>query len=157
MIDATLRWPYPTLFLEHKLLYGEKLDPLDYEALPAEEDVVADLFPTLRKGSTDPDVTLVSYGGMLPIVESAADYLAQDEELEVEIVCPSLRKVSTNSARIRNAVSIFERSVIWLPICMPTSVLVDGQGCEIATIAGPAEWGGEDAVKLIKAALAPTG
>jgi thiol-disulfide isomerase/thioredoxin len=38
---------------------------------------------------------------------------------------------------------------------MPTSVLVDGQGCEIATIAGPAEWGSEDAVKLIKAALAP--
>ena len=36
---------------------------------------------------------------------------------------------------------------------MPTSVLVDGQGCEIATIAGPAEWGSDDAVKLIKAAL----
>jgi thiol-disulfide isomerase/thioredoxin len=36
---------------------------------------------------------------------------------------------------------------------MPTSVLVDGQGCEIATISGPAEWGSEDAVKLIKAAL----
>ena len=38
---------------------------------------------------------------------------------------------------------------------MPTSILVDGQGCEIATIAGPAEWGGDDAVKLVKAALAP--
>ena len=36
---------------------------------------------------------------------------------------------------------------------MPTSVLVDGQGCEIATISGPAEWGSDDAVKLIKAAL----
>jgi len=38
---------------------------------------------------------------------------------------------------------------------MPTSVLVDSQGCEIGTIAGPAEWGGEDAIKLIKAALQP--
>jgi thiol-disulfide isomerase/thioredoxin len=38
---------------------------------------------------------------------------------------------------------------------MPTSVLVDGQGCEIATIAGPAEWGSDDAVKLIQAAIAP--
>ena len=37
---------------------------------------------------------------------------------------------------------------------MPTSVLVDGNGCEIATIAGPAEWASEDAVNLIKAALA---
>jgi thiol-disulfide isomerase/thioredoxin len=40
---------------------------------------------------------------------------------------------------------------------MPTSVLVDRQGCEIATIAGPAEWGSDDAAKLIKAALAPAG
>lgn len=38
---------------------------------------------------------------------------------------------------------------------MPTSVLIDGKGCEIATIAGPAEWASEDAVKLIKAAVTP--
>ena len=38
---------------------------------------------------------------------------------------------------------------------MPTSVLVDGEGCEIATIAGPAEWDSEDAVKLIAAAVRP--
>lgn len=35
---------------------------------------------------------------------------------------------------------------------MPTSMLIDGAGCEIATIAGPAEWTSDDAVKLIKAA-----
>jgi thiol-disulfide isomerase/thioredoxin len=38
---------------------------------------------------------------------------------------------------------------------MPTSVLVDSQGCEIATIAGPAEWGSDDAIKLITAAMKP--
>jgi thiol-disulfide isomerase/thioredoxin len=38
---------------------------------------------------------------------------------------------------------------------MPTSVLVDRQGCEIGTIAGPAEWASDDAVKLIKAAMKP--
>src|SRR6266852_115749 len=38
---------------------------------------------------------------------------------------------------------------------MPRSVLVDGQGCEIATIAEPAEWGSDDAVKLITAAMKP--
>jgi thiol-disulfide isomerase/thioredoxin len=38
---------------------------------------------------------------------------------------------------------------------MPTSVLVDGAGCEIATIAGPAEWDSADAIKLIKAAVKP--
>lgn len=38
---------------------------------------------------------------------------------------------------------------------MPTTLLVDPQGCEIATLAGPAEWASEDAKKLIRAALAP--
>src|SRR5476651_1517750 len=38
---------------------------------------------------------------------------------------------------------------------MPTSVLVDSQGCEIATIAGPAEWDSDDAIKLITAAVKP--
>ena len=37
---------------------------------------------------------------------------------------------------------------------MPTSVLVDAKGCEIATIAGPAEWDSDDALKLIQAATA---
>jgi thiol-disulfide isomerase/thioredoxin len=36
---------------------------------------------------------------------------------------------------------------------MPTTILVDRQGCELGTIAGPAEWASEDAVKLIEAAL----
>ena len=36
---------------------------------------------------------------------------------------------------------------------MPTSVLVDAKGCEIATIAGPAEWDSDDALKLIRAAV----
>jgi len=38
---------------------------------------------------------------------------------------------------------------------MPTSVLVDSQGCEIATIAGPAEWDSDDAIQLIRAAIKP--
>jgi len=38
---------------------------------------------------------------------------------------------------------------------MPTSILVDAQGCEIANIAGPAEWASDDAIALIRAALKP--
>jgi thiol-disulfide isomerase/thioredoxin len=37
---------------------------------------------------------------------------------------------------------------------MPTTLLVDPNGCEIGTIAGPAEWASDDAVKLIEAAVA---
>ena len=36
---------------------------------------------------------------------------------------------------------------------MPTTLLIDPQGCEIGTVAGPAEWASDDAIKLIQAAL----
>ncbi|MGA8318923.1 MAG: TlpA disulfide reductase family protein [Bradyrhizobium sp.] len=49
-----------------------------------------------------------------------------------------------------------ELKAIGRALGMPTSVLVDGQGCEIATIAGPAEWDSDDAVKLITAATTTT-
>jgi thiol-disulfide isomerase/thioredoxin len=35
---------------------------------------------------------------------------------------------------------------------MPTTLLVDPQGCELGVLAGPAEWASDDAVKLIEAA-----
>jgi thiol-disulfide isomerase/thioredoxin len=36
---------------------------------------------------------------------------------------------------------------------MPTTLIVDGKGCELATLAGPAEWSSEDALKLVRAAM----
>ena len=36
---------------------------------------------------------------------------------------------------------------------MPTTVMVDRSGCEIGTMAGPAEWASEDGVKLVRAAI----
>lgn len=36
---------------------------------------------------------------------------------------------------------------------MPTTLLIDPQGCELGVLAGPAEWASEDAVTLISAAL----
>src|SRR5439155_5495925 len=116
LIDATLRWPYPVLFLEHKLLYGEKQDPADYVQLPvAADDVAAHLFPTLRRGDTDPDITLLTYGGMLPVVEAAAKRLADEEELAVEIVVPSLLAPLTRATLIghlltRKRIAIVEES-----------------------------------------------
>ncbi|MEP9350124.1 TlpA disulfide reductase family protein [Xanthobacter sp. KR7-225] len=37
---------------------------------------------------------------------------------------------------------------------LPTTLLVDGKGCEIAYLAGPAEWGGPEAAALLRAAIA---
>ncbi len=38
-------------------------------------------------------------------------------------------------------------------IGMPTTLLLDPAGCEIASLAGPAEWDSDDALKLVRAAL----
>jgi thiol-disulfide isomerase/thioredoxin len=42
-----------------------------------------------------------------------------------------------------------------LALGMPTSVLVDGEGCEIAAISGGAGWDSDEAVKLLMAAITP--
>jgi thiol-disulfide isomerase/thioredoxin len=39
-------------------------------------------------------------------------------------------------------------------IGMPTTLLVDPNGCEIASLAGPAEWASEDGIRFVTAALA---
>jgi thiol-disulfide isomerase/thioredoxin len=36
---------------------------------------------------------------------------------------------------------------------MPTTLIVDRSGCEIGTMAGPAEWASDDGVKLVNAAI----
>ena len=39
-----------------------------------------------------------------------------------------------------------------LALGLPTSVLIDGKGCRLGVVAGPAEWDSEDAKALIRAA-----
>jgi 2-oxoisovalerate dehydrogenase E1 component len=88
--NSVFRWPYPTVYLEHKLLYGAAVDQARYRVAEAAlEDAGASLFPTLVGGDADPDVTLVAYGGMVEMAEAAAAEL-REEELSVEVVVPSL-------------------------------------------------------------------
>jgi 2-oxoisovalerate dehydrogenase E1 component len=87
---AATDWRYPVAFLEHKLLYGEAQDRGDYTVLDADPcDPGADRFPTLAKRKDRPDLTIVAYGGMLPVVERSAAAL-EAEDFIVEIVSPSL-------------------------------------------------------------------
>src|SRR5262245_550847 len=46
-----------------------------------------------------------------------------------------------------------ELKAVGKAVGMPTSLLVDGAGCEIAYLAGPAEWASDDALALVKAAM----
>jgi 2-oxoisovalerate dehydrogenase E1 component len=92
LINAVQLWPNPTLFFEHKLLYGEACDSTGYEHLadPGANEAGTSLFPTLvRRAQREPDVAIVAYGGLLPLVERFADEM-RDEELAVELVVPAL-------------------------------------------------------------------
>lgn len=53
-----------------------------------------------------------------------------------------------------NASTFQDLKAIGRAFGMPTTLLVDPRGCEIGTIAGPAEWASDDAIKLIQAAIA---
>jgi thiol-disulfide isomerase/thioredoxin len=61
----------------------------------------------------------------------------------------SLSYFSDEKARVFQELKAIGRA-----IGMPTSVLIDAHGCEIGTMAGPAEWSSDDGVALIKAAVA---
>jgi 2-oxoisovalerate dehydrogenase E1 component len=115
LTSATLDWPYPVVFFEHKLLYGAMQDAGAYKILPAEEgDPGAALFPTITMGGASADLTIVTYGGMVPAAEAAAHEL-KSEEIEVEIVVPSLlsplpRHTLTAALQNRRRIAILEET-----------------------------------------------
>jgi 2-oxoisovalerate dehydrogenase E1 component len=87
---AVLAWNSPTVFFEHKLLYGRTVDKADYRELePDPSDPGAAWFPALIRGSGEPDVSLVAYGDSVRLAESVATQL-EEEEISFEIVAPSL-------------------------------------------------------------------
>jgi thiol-disulfide isomerase/thioredoxin len=65
-----------------------------------------------------------------------------------EIGVTKLAYYADPSAKIFQQLRAVDRAV-----GMPTTILIDAEGCELGYLAGPAEWAGEDAVKFIRAAL----
>ena len=85
--NAVLHWPFPTVFLEHKLLYGTVEDPGRYRPLPAHPaDRGGAAFPTLLRRAVQADAAILTYGGMVTLVEEVADQLSAEEELELDIL-----------------------------------------------------------------------
>lgn len=80
LIKAAIRDNNPVCFIEHKLLYQTEGD------VPLDENFIVEIGKTLieRPGK---DVTIVTYGSLLPIAMEAAAFLAE-EGIEVEILNP---------------------------------------------------------------------
>jgi 2-oxoisovalerate dehydrogenase E1 component len=112
---AVLDWNSPTVFLEHKLLYGQTVDPAGYREVAADpDDPGAAWFPTLIRGGSNPDITFVAHGYSVLLAEAAAAQLEQ-EEVESEIVVPSLiaplpRRTLAKHLRQRHRIVVIEEA-----------------------------------------------
>lgn len=81
----------PVLILENKILYTQRLN--GHELVGFGITSSDEIFPTLtispiHKLGSVPDITVVCYGGTLAEAEIAARTAFEDEEIEVEIICP---------------------------------------------------------------------
>jgi pyruvate/2-oxoglutarate/acetoin dehydrogenase E1 component len=83
----------PTLFIEHKLLYGEtvRTDEDLRSAGWAVERVGAPLETVVlgRPGRDRHDATLITYGGMVSLALGVAKRLHDEEDVAIELVIPS--------------------------------------------------------------------
>lgn len=78
----------PTLVIENKLLYGKRSDPEPPAGCTLM--MTADAYPTICLSPDGPaDVTIVAYGGMLDLAESAMAILGEREEIAVELLAPT--------------------------------------------------------------------
>lgn len=77
----------PTLVIENKLLYGAVVSSRAPAGFTWE--ISDERFPTARlRPGCRPDLTIVCYGGMLPVAVAAAEMLFTHEEIACEILCP---------------------------------------------------------------------
>ncbi|HPD30780.1 MAG TPA: thiamine pyrophosphate-dependent enzyme [Phycisphaerae bacterium] len=77
----------PTLVIENKLLYGRRADP----QAPAGSVISATAtdFPTIRiSPESEPSLTVVAYGGLVPMAETAVESLI-DEDIACDMLIPT--------------------------------------------------------------------
>lgn len=83
----------PVLFVENKLMYGQSNElPSGGRIAEFSTRMTEERYPTLTLSLNDfasPDLTLVTYGGMLPVAMEGALALAMEHEIFAEIVAPS--------------------------------------------------------------------
>ena len=81
----------PVLFVEHKLQYSRPIEAGAFTLLPGETTNSLDtLYPTCARLYEEPDLIILAWGGMLVEAEAAATVLEEEDELNVEILAPTL-------------------------------------------------------------------
>lgn len=91
------------------------------------------------------------------LADSGIDVLAIDEDRNGEKVVPKFYE--TNN--IENLDILIDRKMALVKAAgisgLPTTLLIDAEGREVATVVGEAEWDSSEAVEFVKACLLPVG
>ena len=94
LVEATLNVNSPVLFVEHKLLYSQRvLRPSHGKVNDFSVRSSQRRFPTLHLSLTEfepPNATIITYGGNLPLAMEAAERLLLEHEVATDIIVPSL-------------------------------------------------------------------
>lgn len=78
----------PTLVIENKLLYSQRTDGT--APAGARLEVTDATFPTVRiSPAGECQLTIVAYGGMVPLAESAMKTLRDEEDIDCELLIPT--------------------------------------------------------------------
>ncbi len=115
LLKSALNSGIPTLFIENKLDYPRELLGDKGRFWIKEVDDSKSEFPIVRICPVDgkPDVTIVTYGGLVDMALSAAEELLYEEEINVEIIVPSLLTDldSISTLRVSSNVLLLEEGV----------------------------------------------
>ncbi|NLC52304.1 MAG: hypothetical protein GX764_08405 [Firmicutes bacterium] len=129
----------PLVIIENKKMYGQRLLPCsngnigDFFACHRWNDT----FPTIKltlDPESQPDVTLVTFGGMVPDAMDAAMHLLLEEEVQVDVIVLS----QIAPIPIGDLVDLIDRGCSWIGV-VEEGTVHGGVGAEI--IAGLAEQG----------------
>lgn len=80
LLKAAIRDPDPVLYLEHKYLYRRIK-----EDLPEDEEILTPLGQAITRREGD-DVSVITYGAMVHVALDAAERLANEDGLAVEVI-----------------------------------------------------------------------
>jgi len=120
MLRAAVGGSGPVLFVESKILYSRACLHGEDRVAGMRADRPEGDFPTRRLShDTDPDVTLVAYGGMVPLALEACEILHQREGLSCELVVPhrlaplDIAPLAASVERTRRLVVVEEGTLSW--------------------------------------------
>ena len=112
---SILETEYPVIFIENKVMYSEFVINDNKIRFKIHDDSIYS--PVSINYGDSPDVTIVTYGGMVPLVIKAAQVLHEREDLNCEIIVqhqisPILPEKIIQSALKTKRVTVVEEGIV---------------------------------------------